>query len=46
MPSYTLHYFDIRGRAEISRIIFHAAGIPFTDKRYTFENWPAQKPRK
>ena len=46
MPSYTLHYFDVRGRAELSRLIFHAAGIPFTDKRYISQDWQAQKPRK
>ena len=45
MPSYTLHYFDARGRAELSRLLFHAAGVAFADKRYSYQDWPAQKPR-
>ena len=40
MPDYTLTYFDIDGgRAEPIRIAFHAAGIPFTDKRISFEEF-------
>jgi glutathione S-transferase len=44
MPQYTLHYFDLRGRAEISRLIMNAAGIPYTEKRIQFQDWPAIKP--
>ena len=41
MPSYKLTYFNARGRAEISRLIFAAAGVQFTDERLT--NWPTGK---
>lgn len=44
MPNYTLNYFNGRGRAELTRLIFTAAGAQFTDKRYSFEEWPAVKP--
>ena len=44
MPKYVLNYFDIHGRGEISRLILVAAGIPFTDKRIKFQDWPATKP--
>ncbi|XP_074646001.1 uncharacterized protein LOC141902255 [Tubulanus polymorphus] len=44
MPKYTLKYFDVRGRAEISRLLFAQAGVEFEDVRYTFEQWAAVKP--
>jgi len=44
MPSYKLTYFDARGRAEISRLIFAAAGVEYTDERV--KDWPAGKDRK
>lgn len=40
MPSYTLNYFDGRGRAEITRLVFAAAGSVFVDKRSQFADWP------
>ncbi|XP_055338396.1 probable glutathione S-transferase 5 [Paramacrobiotus metropolitanus] len=43
-PKYTLHYFNLRARGEISRWIFKYAGQEFEDKRYEFSEWPAQKP--
>jgi glutathione S-transferase len=43
MSSYTLNYFNGRGRAEITRLVFAAAGVEFTDKRVEFEDWPALK---
>ena len=46
MPKYVLHYFDIRGRAEISRMIMNAAGIPYTERRIQFQDWPSIKPGK
>lgn len=44
MPSYKLNYFNGRGRAEITRLIFAAAGQTYTDNRVASENWPALKP--
>ena len=42
-PQYTLHYFGVRGKGELIRLCFFAAGQPFVDKRYSFEDWPAIK---
>lgn len=39
MPNYTLYYFNGRGRAEILRMMFAAAGVPFVDKRFEFSEW-------
>ena len=33
MPKYVLHYFDLYGRGEISRLIFAQAGVEFEDHR-------------
>lgn len=38
---YTLHYFDYRGRAELSRLVFAAAGVKFYDNRIT--DWPVTR---
>ena len=44
MPEYKLHYFNLRGRAEIARLILHQAGVEFEDVRYDRVNeWPAIK---
>lgn len=41
MPSYTLNYFNGRGRAELTRLVFAAAGTEFTDNRVEFgTGWP------
>ena len=39
MPNYTLYYFNGRGRAEICRMLMAAAGVPYTDKRFEFNEW-------
>ncbi len=39
MPKYTLHYFNLRGRGQLSRLIFHYAGVEFTDHTFDFEQW-------
>ena len=38
---YTLTYFDAKGRAEISRLIFAAANVEYIDDRVT--DWPEGK---
>ncbi|CAF0861913.1 unnamed protein product [Adineta steineri] len=43
MPSYKLTYFNGRGRAEVSRLIFAVAGEKFEDVRYEMDQWPAHK---
>jgi glutathione S-transferase len=43
MSSYKLYYFNGRGRAEVSRLIFAAVGQKFEDIRYEQSEWPAQK---
>ncbi|KAI9179761.1 hypothetical protein H9P43_005091 [Blastocladiella emersonii ATCC 22665] len=42
MVSYTVYYFPIRGRAELIRLVFEAAGVTYANKYPT--NWPAEKP--
>ncbi|XP_064622041.1 S-crystallin SL11-like [Lineus longissimus] len=36
MPKYHLHYFNGRGRAEVARLLFVAAGVEFEDVRIPF----------
>ena len=42
-PEYTLHYFGVRGKGELIRLCFVAAGENYVDKRYEFDEWPALK---
>ena len=43
MPNYNLVYFNGRGRGELTRLIFAAANIPFTDSRIDLATeWPAR----
>nr|UOU03302.1 glutathione S-transferase sigma 12/13-2 [Brachionus rubens] len=39
--TYKLTYFNGRGRAELTRLIFTAAGAQFEDHRIEFSSWPA-----
>ena len=43
MPSYKLTYFDARGRAELTRLVFAAAGQSYEDVRIQMQDWPAHK---
>ncbi|CAF1035048.1 unnamed protein product [Adineta steineri] len=43
MPSYKLSYFNARGVAEVSRLIFAVAGEKFEDVRYERDQWAAHK---
>ncbi|CAL8087712.1 unnamed protein product [Calicophoron daubneyi] len=42
--AYKLIYFNVRARAEPIRLLFHAAGVPFDDKRIDSKEWPKMKP--
>ncbi|HTE42998.1 MAG TPA: glutathione S-transferase family protein [Steroidobacteraceae bacterium] len=37
-------YFDVRGRAEVIRLIFEETGTPYRERRIKLEDWPALKP--
>jgi len=43
MSTYKLYYFNGRGRAEVDRLIFAAAGQKFEDIRYEGHEWPSHK---
>ncbi|VDK82284.1 unnamed protein product [Onchocerca ochengi] len=43
MSSYKLYYFDFMGRAEIIRLIFAQAEIPYEDVRIQREEWDNYK---
>ncbi|KAI8521900.1 hematopoietic prostaglandin D synthase-like [Branchiostoma floridae x Branchiostoma belcheri] len=42
-PKYKLTYFNVRGRAELARLIFAAAGVEFEDARLDGAQWAAIK---
>lgn len=44
MPQYKLTYFNLRGRAEISRYLFAYAGKKYEDYRIEAADWPKIKP--
>ena len=44
MPTYKLYYFPGRGRAELARLIFAQAGVPYEDVRIEGAKWPEVKP--
>ncbi|KAK3099584.1 hypothetical protein FSP39_006553 [Pinctada imbricata] len=43
MPFYKLTYFNIRGRAELTRLTFAAAEAEYEDDRIKRDDWPAMK---
>ncbi|XP_066304190.1 hematopoietic prostaglandin D synthase-like isoform X1 [Branchiostoma lanceolatum] len=43
-PKYKLTYFNVRARAEPTRLLFAAAGVEYEDVRVLREEWPALKP--
>ncbi|XP_059162732.1 glutathione S-transferase 1-like [Physella acuta] len=45
LKNVKLIYFDARGRGEVIRLMFAAAGVKYDDVRHTTETWPAEKPK-
>merc|ERR1711923_532793 len=45
LANSTFTYFDIRGRGEVTRLLFAAAQQNITERRVTFEEWPELKPK-
>uniref|UniRef100_A0A914WXN3 glutathione transferase n=1 Tax=Plectus sambesii TaxID=2011161 RepID=A0A914WXN3_9BILA len=43
MPHYKLTYFNLYGRGETARILFHLAGVPYDDVRIEMEEWAGKK---
>ena len=43
MSPYKLYYFNGRGRAEVSRLLFAAVNQKYEDIRYTADQWPSHK---
>uniref|UniRef100_A0A0K0DL99 GST N-terminal domain-containing protein n=1 Tax=Angiostrongylus cantonensis TaxID=6313 RepID=A0A0K0DL99_ANGCA len=41
--SYTLHYFDRRGRGEPIRLIFAYYNVIYEDNRISKDDWPNYK---
>ena len=50
--SYKLHYFNMRARAELARLVFAYAGVDYDDVRVSYEgddkigDWSDIKARK
>jgi glutathione S-transferase len=44
-PQLKLTYFDFKGRAELTRMIFHYGGVAFTDTRVARADFPTLKPK-
>ena len=45
MPTYKLHYFNVKGAAEPIRLIFAQAGVKYEDVRLSQEEWAEFKPK-
>ena len=45
MPAkkYKLTYFNVKGRAEMTRLLFAAADVKYEDDRIKREDWPKLK---
>jgi hypothetical protein len=43
MVKYDLYYLNCRCRAEITRLLFHVAGVEFNDHRYELEDFEKLK---
>ena len=39
MTKYIYHYFNVRGRGELPRLIFAASGVEYNDNRVPNEAW-------
>lgn len=46
MVHYKLIYFNARGAAELSRLLFKVKGVEFEDVRISVEDWPELKPSR
>ena len=46
MGKMKLYYFNLRGRAELSRLILAQGGADYEDTRIEREDWPKLKPCK
>lgn len=44
-PMLKLHYFNLRARGELIRLIFAAAGRSWQDVRIEYNDWPKHKPK-
>ncbi|XP_078659543.1 hematopoietic prostaglandin D synthase-like [Branchiostoma floridae x Branchiostoma belcheri] len=46
-PKYRLVYFNVRGRAELTRLLFAAADLEYEDQRFEFgsDQWKELKPK-
>jgi len=45
MPKYKLYYFNGRGRAEVTRLVFAQAGMDYEDIRLDQDEWLDFKPK-
>ena len=43
-PKYKLIYFPVTARAEMTRLMFAAAGVDYEDYRIKWEDWKKLKP--